>query len=69
MKYPDTATLARDAYAASKARTHAEFVALFDGAIGLRSFRAWLKGERPAEALAQLVLREVAGGWLPKTVS
>lgn len=64
-RYPETASLAREAYAASGCRTHAEFVALFDGAVGIRAFRAWIAGERPAAPLAALVLREVRAGWRP----
>lgn len=64
--HPETKRLAEAAYSATGAKTHAEFVStIMQGAIGLRTFRYWLTGERPAEPLAQLVLREVAAGWRP----
>lgn len=66
MKHPDTARLAREAFEASGCKTHPEFVAVFHGAVGLRTFRGWLKGEQPAMPLAQLVLREFIAGWRPK---
>lgn len=67
MRHPDVAGLANAAFARSGAKTHPEFVALFPKeAIGLRTFRYWLAGERPATPLAMMVLREVAAGWLPK---
>lgn len=65
MKHPDIAQLAQDAFARSGAKTHAEFCALFGGAIGLRSLRYWLSGDREPDPLARLVLREVKAGWLP----
>jgi hypothetical protein len=65
MKHPDTAKLAQDAFAASGCRSHPEFVRLFSGAIGLRTFRGWLAGEQPAAPVAQLVLREFVAGWRP----
>lgn len=66
MRSPETAALAGAAYEASGCKTHEEFIALFGkDTIGLRSFRAWIKGERPAEPLAQWVLRECAAGRLP----
>ncbi len=66
MKHPDTAALAQQAFAASGAATHPEFIAMFPpGAIGLRTFRGWMLGEAPAMPLAQLVLREFAAGWRP----
>lgn len=65
-EHPETARLAQAAFDASGVKSHREFIALFDGAIGMRTFRAWLKGEAPALPLARLVLREVAAGWLPK---
>lgn len=65
MKHPETSRLARAAFDATGVKTHGEFIALFGGAIGIRSLRYWLKGERPAEPLAQLVLRNVAAGWRP----
>lgn len=64
-KHPETADLARRAYEASGCKTHPEFVAQFDGAVSLRSFRAWLAGEVPAAPLAQLMLREFVAGWRP----
>lgn len=66
MKHPDTAALARQAFEASGCKSHPEFIALFGGAIGLRTFRGWLNGEQPAMPLAQLVLREFVAGWRPK---
>lgn len=65
MKHPDTAALARSAFDASGAKSHPEFIGLFGGAIGLRTFRGWLAGEQPAAPLAQLVLREFVAGWRP----
>lgn len=56
--------LAVEAYRASGCKTHAEFIALFGGAIGLRTFRDWLAG-KVVPPLAQLVLREVIAGWRP----
>ena len=64
-KHPETAALAKRAYEASGCKTHPEFVALFGGALSLRSFRAWLAGEVPAAPIAQLLLREFIGGWRP----
>jgi hypothetical protein len=69
MKHPETADLAQKAYDASGAKTHGEFVQLMQGAIPLRTFRRWLAGESPLDGLAQLVLREVAGGWKPAQVA
>lgn len=66
MKHPDTAKLAKAAFDATGCKTHGEFIAMMQGAIGVRTFRAWLAGERPAEALAQLVLRELVAGWRPR---
>lgn len=63
--HPETARLATEAYAASGCKTHPEFVALFGDAVGLRTFRGWLKGEQPAAPLAQLMLREFIAGWRP----
>lgn len=69
MKHPDTARLAQEAFVASGVKTHPQFIALFgEGVIGLRTFRAWLKGEQPAAPLAQLVLREFKLGWRPSGV-
>lgn len=64
-KHPETAKLARDAFVASECQTHGQFVALFGDAIGLRTFRGWLKGDQPAMPLAQLMLREFIAGWRP----
>jgi hypothetical protein len=67
MKYPDAAALATAAYTASGAKTHSEFVDKFmHGAVGIRSFRRWIAGEGPPEALAELVLHNVSTGWVPK---
>lgn len=66
VKHPETARLARETYEATEVKTHAEFVALTGGAISLRTFRYWLAGDRPADALAQLVLRELGRGWRPQ---
>jgi hypothetical protein len=65
MKHPDTARLAQEAFEATGVKTHAEFCALTGNAIALRTFRRWLAGEGPADPLAQLVLREIKGGWRP----
>lgn len=65
MSEDQTAKLAEQAYAASGAKTHGEFVALFDGAIGLRTFRGWLAGTQPAAPIALLLLREFVAGWRP----
>ncbi len=69
MKHPDTAALARQAFDAAGVNTHGEFIALFGGAIALRTFRRWLAGEGPADPLAQLVLREFIAGWRPKVAA
>lgn len=66
--YPETVDLAKRAYEASGCATHPQFVALFGGAISLRSFRGWLAGENPAAPLAQLVLREFIAGWRPSCI-
>ena len=63
--HPETERLAQEAYRASGCATHPEFVALFGDAVGLRTFRGWLKGEQPATPLAQLMLREFIAGWRP----
>ena len=68
-KHPDTADLARAAYKASGCKTHGEFVGLFGDAVGLRTFRGWLKGEVPAAPVAQLMLREFIAGWRPTCLS
>lgn len=65
MKHPDTAALARDTFEATGCKTHAEFCALTGNAIPLRTFRRWLAGDGPADALARLVLRNLAAGWRP----
>jgi hypothetical protein len=64
-KHPDTAELAKAAYAESGCKSHPQFVAMFNGAISLRTFRAWLAGETPAAPLARLMLREFVAGWRP----
>lgn len=61
---PASKQLALDAYAASGCKTHPEFVALFGDAVGLRTFRGWLEGQRAAP-IAQLMLREFIAGWRP----
>lgn len=68
VKHPETADLAKQAYDASGCKTHREFVALFGGAIGLRTFRGWLAGEQPAQPLAALMLREFVAGWRPSCI-
>ncbi len=65
MKHPETASLARSAFEASGSKSVSSFVSSFNGAIGLRTFWAWMRGEQPAAALAQLVLREYIAGWRP----
>lgn len=65
MNYPNDAKLANDAFQTSGCKTHPEFVALFGGAIGLRTFRGWLAGDRRMPALPALVLREYVAGWRP----
>jgi hypothetical protein len=66
MRCPETFALANAAYKASGCKRYDDFIALFgEGAIGRRSFCAWMKGERPAEPLARLVLREFIAGWRP----
>ena len=65
MKHPATAALADSAFKASGVISHPEFVAIFGGAIGLRTFRGWLAGEQPALPIAQLMLREFVAGWRP----
>lgn len=67
--HPETERLAREAYEASGCKTHPEFVAIFGDAIGLRTFRGWLKGEQPAAPVAQLMLREFIAGWRPSQIS
>lgn len=67
--HPETQRLATEAYGASGCRTHADFCALFGGALGLRTFRGWLKGEQPAAPLAQLMLREFVAGWRPSQLA
>lgn len=59
--------LALDAFAASGCKSHPEFVALFGDAIGLRTFRGWLEGQKAAP-VAQLLLREFIAGWRPKRI-
>lgn len=65
-KHPETAQLTRETFDATGVKTHADFCALTGGAISLRTFRYWLAGDRPADALAQLVLREIGRGWRPR---
>jgi hypothetical protein len=65
-KHPETAALTKRCYEATGCKTHADFIALTGGAISLRTFRYWLAGERPADALASLVLRELETGWRPR---
>lgn len=68
MKYPETSQLARDAYAASGCKTHAEFLAMFGGAIAQRSFYDWLSGKQRCAPLAAFVLRQIKAGWRPKRI-
>ena len=56
--------LALDAYTLSGCKSHPEFVAMFGDAVGLRTFRGWLEGQRAAP-IAQLMLREFIAGWRP----
>lgn len=65
---PATADLAKSAFDASGCKTHPEFVALFGGAVGLRTFRGWLAGQ-PAQPLAALMLREFVAGWRPSCIA
>lgn len=65
-KHPETQRLATEAYEASGCATHTEFCALFGNAVGLRTFRGWLAGERPLPPIAALLLREFIAGWRPK---
>lgn len=67
-KHPETQRLATEAYMASGCKTHGQFCALFGDAVGLRTFRGWLKGEQPAAPLAQLMLREFIAGWRPSRI-
>lgn len=67
-KHPETERLANEAFTASGVKTHQQFVDLFGDAVGLRTFRAWLKGEQPAHPVAQLLLREFIAGWRPTEV-
>ena len=69
MKHPDTAALANSAFEKSACQTHKEFCDQFGGAVGLRTFRGWLKGEQPAAPIAQLMLREFIAGWRPTCLS
>ncbi len=64
MKHPDIAALAKAAFEGSGVETHKKFADLY--CCGLRSLRAWLAGEKPASAIAQMVLRQAAKGWRPK---
>lgn len=66
VKHPATAMMAAEALRASGCKTHQEFIALTGGAISLRSFRYWLKGERPAGGVEWLVLSQIAKGWRPQ---
>jgi hypothetical protein len=61
----ETAELATEAFAASGCQSHEEFVRQFGDAVGLRTFRYWLSGQRPALPLAKLMLREYIAGWRP----
>lgn len=65
LKHPQTAVAAREAFDATGAKTHPEFVALTLGAISLRTFRYWLAGERPADTMAQQYLGLIKDGWRP----
>ncbi len=66
--HPETQRLAQAAYSTSGCKSHGEFTAQFGDAVGLRTFRGWLKGEQPATPLAQLMLREFIAGWRPTKV-
>lgn len=66
IEHPETAKLAKKAYEKSGCRTHQEFCDLFGGAIGLRTFRGWLKGQNPAAPIATLLLSEFVMGWRPR---
>lgn len=63
--HPETAALAKAAFEASGCRTHQEFIDLFRGAVGLRTFRDWLAGTRAPMPLATMVLRAFVDGWRP----
>lgn len=67
-KHPVTSQLANSAFVKSGCQTHKEFVAMFGTAVGLRTFRGWLKGEAPAAPLAQLMLKEFIAGWRPTCI-
>ena len=67
MKHPETAQLARTAYEASGDASVPIFIARFKGAVGLRTFWGWLRGEHPATPLAALMLREFVAGWRPQS--
>lgn len=62
MKHPDTAALAREALESTGLKHH-DFAGMIQ--VGVRTLRAWLAGEKPAPPIAQMVLREVKGGWRP----
>ena len=64
----ETQRLAVAAFAASGAKTHAEFCALFGDHLPLRTFRRWLNGKGAADGMARLALREFAAGWRPSHV-
>lgn len=63
MKYPETAKMAQAAFDGSGATTHQEFADIFE--CGLRTFRAWLAGEKDPPRIAKMVLGQAAKGWRP----
>lgn len=65
VKHPATAQWASEAYKATGAKGHPEFVALTAGAISLRTFRYWLAGARPADEMARQYLVLIKKGWRP----
>lgn len=63
-KYPETADIARKAFAGSGAKTYRDFVDIY--CCGMRTFQAWLAGEKEPNGIARMVLREAAKGWRPQ---
>lgn len=64
VKYPEVRDLANEAYKASGCSSADEF-SRFLGGVGLRTVWRWLRGEGPLGGMAEMVLREVRGGWKP----